>query len=309
MKTLSIVVPTYNRVAELTRCVESILPQLKNEHELVISDDGSSDATAEYLASVKAKYPDRFNYVLNGKNRGPSFTRNRGIELATGEYIVLFDSDDYFIGGAIDLIDYTVHKENFPYHHYLFRVSDREDDPTLPKENFEYVAADWFSGKAQGDYIHVLKRKYLIESPFSEEFHSFEILGWLNIFKSTGKQFFIAKTVCIRDRGRPDSINVGYELRNMDKARDQYRRMNRLVEVYQEDYTAFGYTEYKKIIGKNILLGMMLGNYSINHEALVRRLKSGDKLIWGLINYSRLGKPLLWIVRKKNERKYKTEFK
>lgn len=309
MKTLSIVVPTYNRVAELTRCVESILPQLGADHELIVADDGSTDGTGAYLESVKAKNPGKFNYVLLGKNRGPSYTRNRGIETATGEYIVLFDSDDYFIDHAISLIEHTVYKENLPYHHYLFRVSDREDDPSLPKTDYEYVAADWFSGKCQGDFIHVLKRQYLIDSPFSEEFHSFEILGWLNIFKATGKQYFVAKTVCIRDRGRPDSINVGYELRNMDKAKDQYKRMNRLVEVYEQDYTSYGYKEYKKIIGKNILLGMMLGNYSLNRKELVQRLKSGDKFFWGLVNASHTGKLLLWAIKKKNERKYKTAFK
>lgn len=309
MKTLSIVVPTYNRVAELTRCVESILPQLKEDHELIVADDGSTDATGEYLASVKAKYPGKFNYTLLGINRGPSYTRNRGIELATGEYIVLFDSDDYFMDHAVGLIEETVYRKNYPYQHYVFRVSDRENDPTLPATNYEYKSQDWFSGKAEGDYIHVLKREYLIKHPFSEEFHSFEILGWLNILKATGSQYYIAETVCVRDRDRPDSINAGYQLKNMEKAKDQYRRMNRLVECYHDDYLEFGYPKYKKIIGKNILLGMMLGNYSINKQHLVSRLKSGDKIFWGAVNSSRMGKLLLWAVKKKAELKYKTSFK
>ena len=92
MPKVSVVMPVYNTPEEyLRQAVESVLNQTFKDFELIILDDGSTNNVAEVIRS----YTDnRIRFVQNGTNKGISFTRNRLIELALGEYIAIADSDD-----------------------------------------------------------------------------------------------------------------------------------------------------------------------------------------------------------------------
>lgn len=85
----SIIVPTYNRCDLLRQAVESVWNQMLPDYELIVVDDGSTDGTREYLRSIEYCVN-----VLYQANRGPGSARNRGIEAATGDWIVFLDSDD-----------------------------------------------------------------------------------------------------------------------------------------------------------------------------------------------------------------------
>lgn len=89
---VSIVLPTYNRCRFVCRAVDSVLDQSHRAYELIVVDDGSTDATADRLA----RYSDRVT-VIKQANRGVSAARNAGIQAATGEFIALLDSDDVWL--------------------------------------------------------------------------------------------------------------------------------------------------------------------------------------------------------------------
>jgi len=91
MPTVSVVIPTYNRADVLPRAVDSVLGQTVADLELVVVDDGSTDDTADVLASYD---DDRLRYVAHETNRGANVARNTGIEAAEGEYVAFLDSDD-----------------------------------------------------------------------------------------------------------------------------------------------------------------------------------------------------------------------
>jgi glycosyltransferase involved in cell wall biosynthesis len=86
---VSVVIPTFNRSRLLLNAVETVLAQTHKDYEIIIVDDGSTDDTAQRLGP----YMDRVRYVYQ-ENRGVSAARNRGIELATGRWISILDSDD-----------------------------------------------------------------------------------------------------------------------------------------------------------------------------------------------------------------------
>ena len=87
---ISIIITTYNRANYLKSCIESVLNQTIKDFELIIIDYGSTDNTKE----VVAQYQDRrINYIYQ-KNNGQNSARNKGLELAKGEYIAYIDSDD-----------------------------------------------------------------------------------------------------------------------------------------------------------------------------------------------------------------------
>lgn len=83
--------PVYNRENLIKFSVQSILNQTFKDFEFVIVNDGSTDKTAEIIESFNDK---RIKLIHNEKNSGIVFSRNRGIENASGKYIAMFDSDD-----------------------------------------------------------------------------------------------------------------------------------------------------------------------------------------------------------------------
>src|ERR1700754_3722880 len=89
---VSVVVPTYNRANLIGRTVASVLSQTDSNVEVVVVDDGSTDATKETLA--RAFGDDARVRYLHKRNGGAASARNAGLDAARGEYIALLDSDD-----------------------------------------------------------------------------------------------------------------------------------------------------------------------------------------------------------------------
>jgi glycosyltransferase involved in cell wall biosynthesis len=87
---VSVVIPTYNRAATVSRAIESVLAQTVTDLEVIVVDDGSSDDTGKALGEM---FGDRIRYYAQ-TNQGASVARNRGVEEARGEWIAFLDSDD-----------------------------------------------------------------------------------------------------------------------------------------------------------------------------------------------------------------------
>ncbi len=92
---ISVIVPTYNRVDFLCRCVDSILAQNYNNIEIIIINDCSTDNTTEV---VNQKYGNNSKviYIENETNLGPGGNRQKAYLISSGEYIVFADDDDYY---------------------------------------------------------------------------------------------------------------------------------------------------------------------------------------------------------------------
>ncbi len=93
MAEISVIVPVYQVEERLPRCIESVLAQSFMDFELLLVDDGSLDRSGE-ICDMYAKRDNRIRVFHQG-NAGVSAARNRGLEVATGRYIVFIDSDDY----------------------------------------------------------------------------------------------------------------------------------------------------------------------------------------------------------------------
>lgn len=100
---VSVIIPVWNQELLLKRAVESI-PK-RNDIEIIVVNDGSTDNTSRTIKEldvIAIEYP---------KNKGVSYALNRGLEIASGEYIVLLGSDDYFYTEqfleAMDYLDGT----------------------------------------------------------------------------------------------------------------------------------------------------------------------------------------------------------
>ncbi len=92
---VSIVIPVYNAGKYLKEVLECLINQIMSEFECICVDDASDDGSFEILKEYSNK-DQRFRILRNNKREGAAITRNRGLELAQGEYICFFDADDVF---------------------------------------------------------------------------------------------------------------------------------------------------------------------------------------------------------------------
>lgn len=107
MQRVSIVLPTYNDLIYLPRSIDSVLKQNYEDFELIVVNDGSTDGTTEYLDALG----DSRVRVVHQENRGVSAALNRGVELATGDYLTWTSSDNlcgrHYLEALVAALDAT----------------------------------------------------------------------------------------------------------------------------------------------------------------------------------------------------------
>lgn len=93
---ISIVTPTYNRRANLTRLFQSLVNQKYQDIEWVVINDGGTDDTPEAIKQFQACASFTIKYVLR-ENGGKNLAANTGLEIASGDLVSVIDDDDYFL--------------------------------------------------------------------------------------------------------------------------------------------------------------------------------------------------------------------
>src|SRR6266487_2699709 len=97
---VSVIIPTFNREAYLREAIESVFAQTYSNWELIVADDGSTDGTRAYLASVT----DRRTHVIELEHCGtPARLRNTALARAQGTYVAFLDSDDLWAPEKLEL--------------------------------------------------------------------------------------------------------------------------------------------------------------------------------------------------------------
>jgi len=91
---VSVIIPVYNVEDYLAECLDSLLSQTLNEFEIICVDDGSTDNSLEILREYKNRDPRI--HVIEQKNQGAGKARNVALEVATGQYLMFLDADDFF---------------------------------------------------------------------------------------------------------------------------------------------------------------------------------------------------------------------
>lgn len=97
---VSVIVPIYNVEEYLDQCIDSIVHQTYSNLEIILVDDGATDSCPQKCDLWKEK--DNRISVIHKKNAGLGFARNSGLEMASGEYVMYVDSDDYISGNMIE---------------------------------------------------------------------------------------------------------------------------------------------------------------------------------------------------------------
>lgn len=153
MKLLSIVIPTYNMEALLPRCLDSlVIPVATDKLEVLIVNDGSRDNSLAIAQKYEEKYPNIFR-VIDKENGNYGSTINKGIELATGKYFRILDSDDFYNNDELisfvdklgscntDLVltDYFIDRDN---HAAKMKMSGIEEGQNIDLNTVEIAKID-----------------------------------------------------------------------------------------------------------------------------------------------------------------------
>lgn len=96
---VSVIMPAYNHARFVRQAIDSVLSQSFEDLELLVTDDGSSDGTAEIIRGV---HDPRLRFVAFSENRGVCDAMNDAIGRAKGEYIAVLNSDDYFLPAKLE---------------------------------------------------------------------------------------------------------------------------------------------------------------------------------------------------------------
>lgn len=126
-KLVSVIIPAYNIEDYIGRCLDSIISQTYKNLEIIVVDDGSRDHTGEILDNYAKK--DRRIKVIHKENGGVSSARNKGIEVAEGDYIGFIDGDDLIEPEMYKILVDLLEEENADIAHcgYQMVFPDRVD--------------------------------------------------------------------------------------------------------------------------------------------------------------------------------------
>lgn len=111
---ISIIIATWNASKTIERCIDSIVPQLTDEVELIIIDGGSTDNTNEIISTY-----DKVTYTISEKDRGIYDAWNKGIRVATGKWVAFVGADDILLPNSLkqyfEIISNTFNIDSYDY--------------------------------------------------------------------------------------------------------------------------------------------------------------------------------------------------
>lgn len=146
---VSIIMPAYNHENYIEETLESIINQDYQNIELIIFNDGSKDKTGEKIEAMEQRLKQRFTrYIYISKdNEGICKTLNKGLDLAAGDYIVPFPSDDVMYPQRIRLqVEYFI---NHPYFKMIYTNGYLVRSKARMNLNIQYPEHDKFSSYLQ----------------------------------------------------------------------------------------------------------------------------------------------------------------
>ncbi|MBE6458866.1 MAG: glycosyltransferase [Alphaproteobacteria bacterium] len=107
---ISVIIPCFNAEQYIAECLDSVLGQTFNDYEVIIIDDGSTDASLKIIQTYVAKY-NHFK-LIKQLNKGVVYARNKGISLAVGKYIYPLDADDVIMPKCLERLHSIITSTN-----------------------------------------------------------------------------------------------------------------------------------------------------------------------------------------------------
>ena len=187
-KIVTIAIPTYNRAKILQEALEYLLPEcinFKNEIELIISDNGSTDETESVIVNAKQNFKElNIIHNTNKDNQGFSGNFRKCISLSTGKYVWILSDDDFVNKGVISKIVETLNKEieiGILFLEFLKKVNNKEPFKTNFYNSKELIQK---SGNRISLISGVIFNKKGVDLLQLEHFKDNELIGLVPVFNT-----------------------------------------------------------------------------------------------------------------------------
>ena len=201
---ISIIVPVFNAEPYLDKCIKSCLAQTFHDIEVIIVDDGSTDGSSDKCDSFKDL--DNRVIVVHQSNAGASVSRNNGLNLAQGDYVMFVDSDDWIDYEMVDEMS-KILLNNPDVQVIQTRVSgDMKHQERDGLYNSEEAIRCLFEGSWWGPVCKLIRRDLAKEVRFPSKTISEDYLFNYHLFKGLNSLFYLNRSFYHRTR-RPDSLS------------------------------------------------------------------------------------------------------
>lgn len=233
---ISVVIPTYNRSAIVSRSVRSALDTFEKvtELEVIVIDDASADNTISHLEALFSNEIAAGLVTLrcNPKNRGVTGSKNEGYLAAKGDWVIFLDSDDCFLSNVGEGIVSALKKySDRPL--LFFRCLDQ--DGKFVGTRFEKdVILDldvYLHHSSYGEALIAVHKKVVSQLPFIEELRGYEGLGCCRIIAQYGPGLLVALAARCYNQKNKDRLSVSSGF---------YRRMSLLAKGHLILFKEFG---------------------------------------------------------------------
>lgn len=163
---ISIVVPVYNADEYLDRCLHSVLDQEFSSYEVILVDDGSTDASSLICDRYSSTDP-RF-VTLHQPNMGVSAARNAGINMAQGEYVMFLDADDALLPYALENMVESVRGEDVVVGGYGVLTCGVPSKEVKPVRSFSYRGEEYRRFFEE----NIIRNCELLDAPWAKLFRT-----------------------------------------------------------------------------------------------------------------------------------------
>lgn len=268
----TVVMATYNRAHLLPRAVNSVLNQSYHNFELIIVDDASTDNTETVCRSFK---DNRICYYRHEQNKGTLATKNKGIDLATGDYIAFLDDDDELVKEALEIavnkfIELSSKGIQIIWFDDIDYEKGRRSGFGITKEGYIRYD-DLLCGRIYGDFWLVIKRDALQDDDrFDERLWGDEGILWLKLHRRC-KSFYVPMVLYRAYREHGERVSVSPKpLKNIERSALTHRVF---LEKYGEELKEL----CPKVYGRRLaILGasqILIGEKSEGRKAFRESLK------------------------------------
>ena len=246
MKDISIIVPAFNAAPFIERCIMSLLDQdlPPESYEIIVTDDASSDDTAAILDRMSST-ASNLCVLHNEHNRGIACTRNRGLEVAEGRYILFVDADDWWEPRTMGQVIAAMERDSLDMaafgHYFNDENGERcmEVDPAISHgrviSGAEYIASGM---KQYGVWAYMYRRSLLEENGLRMDSDFAEDL----LFNA--KAFAMCRRIrfcglhCYHYGHNPASVSRDFDMRHLFTYIDVADEMQRFASSLSDPETA-----------------------------------------------------------------------
>lgn len=309
MPILSIIIPVYNTSKYLKECLDSIVSQNCQDVEIILVNDGSTDESPKICENYKNKFP---NIVfVNNSNHGVSYSRNCGIDIANGKYLLFVDSDDILVANGLSQICRLLTENSLMYvYGYKKIYENREESYILNPKTISSVQALRLlvSDNNFGGYLwNKVFLKEIIEKN--------NIIFDDKIAMNEDMKFCFDYISCCDKINLVDDVFYKYRCRKsgaMNKKIDKTHATSAMCYKYIIDYSKDdfvlsksrclylkAYYKYKKFVGKDFFDLKLINDIRKKDYG---NFSTSDKLIIRMYKYFPFLNGILRIIRNRNKK-------